>query len=151
MNALTRWNQSRQLEALQHGLGSLFSRSPTQWPEGQEEPLAVAEWAPLVDISEDDKEYLIKAELPEVKKEDVKITLENGVITISGERKQEKEAKDENEIRVESFYGTFSRSFSLPENVDAGTVRAESKDGVLKIHIPKKEASKPKSITVQVK
>src|SRR5207247_10007343 len=89
MSAMTRWNQLNQLtqlEALQHGLGSLFSRSPAQWPEGQEEPLAVAEWSPLVDISEDDKEYLIKAELPEVKKEDVKVTAEEGTLTIMGER-----------------------------------------------------------------
>jgi len=77
-----------------------------------------SEWAPLADISETDKEYVIKAELPEVKKEDVKITLENGVITIAGERRHEKEQKDANEIRTESFYGAFSRSFSLPENVD---------------------------------
>ena len=108
------------------------------------------EWAPAANISETDKEYLIKAELPEVKKEDVKITLENGVITISGERKQQKEEKEENEIRIESVYGTFARSFSLPENIDPNGVRAESKDGILKVRIPKKEAAKPKAITVQV-
>jgi HSP20 family protein len=108
------------------------------------------EWSPAANISETEKEYLIKAELPEVRKEDVRITLDNGVITISGERKQQKEAKDENEIRVESFYGTFTRSFSLPDNIDADGVRAESKDGVLKVRIPKKEAARPKQITVQV-
>ena len=95
MNTLTRWNQLRQLEALQHGMGNLFSRSTAQWPEGQEEPLAVAEWAPLVDISEDDKEYRIKAELPEVKKEDVKVTAEQGTLTIMGERRFEKEELSE--------------------------------------------------------
>jgi HSP20 family protein len=109
-----------------------------------------SEWSPAANISETDKEYLIKAELPEVKKEDVRVLVENGVITISGERKQQKEQKDENEIRIESYYGTFSRSFSLPDNVDANGVRAESKDGVLKVHIPKKEVSKPKAVTVQV-
>src|SRR5213595_777881 len=101
MNALTRWNQLKQLEALQHGLSSLFSRSPAQWPEGQEEPLAVAEWSPLVDISEDDKEYLIKAELPEVKKEDLKVTVEDGLVTITGERKFENEEKTKKYHRVE--------------------------------------------------
>ena len=75
----------KELEALQHGLGSLFSRSPVHLPEGQEEQIAVPEWAPLVDISEDDKEYLIKAELPEVKKEDVKVTAEEGTLTIMGD------------------------------------------------------------------
>ena len=108
-------------------------------------------WTPSADITETDKEYLIKANLPEVRREDVKVTLDNGAITISGERKREKEEKGESEIRMESFYGTFSRSFSLPENVDTRNVRAESKDGVLKIHIPKSEAAKPKAISIDVK
>ena len=109
-----------------------------------------SEWSPTANISETEKEYTIKAELPEVKREDVKVTLENGVITISGERKQEKQAKDENEIRVESYYGSFSRSFSLPDNVDAQSVHAESKDGMLKVHIPKTYPSKPQCISVKV-
>jgi HSP20 family protein len=109
-----------------------------------------ADWAPVANISETDKEYLIKAELPEVKREDVKITLENGVITIAGERKQVKEEKDENVLRVESFYGTFSRSFSLPDNIEEKTIRAESKDGVLRVHIPKVAATKPKSVQIAV-
>lgn len=108
-------------------------------------------WTPSADITETEKEYLIKTTLPEVKKEDVKVTLENGTLNISGERRQEKQDKSESEIRIESFYGTFSRSFMLPDNVDASNVRAESKDGVLKIHIPKKEAVKPRSIAIDVK
>jgi HSP20 family protein len=143
--SLIRWEPFREMDDFFRQVSPLFGRSTTLRGLGER-----TEWAPAANISETDKEYLIKAELPEVKKEDVKITLENGVITISGERKQQKEAKDENEIRVESFYGTFTRSFSLPENVDAGGVRAESKDGVLKVHIPKKEVSKPKQITVEV-
>ena len=114
MNALTRWNQLRQLEALQHGLGSLFSRSPAQWPEGQEEQIAVPEWAPLVDISEDDKEYLIKAELPEVKKEDVKVTAEEGTLTIMGERKFEKEEKGKKYHRVERVLRQFCAQLLAP-------------------------------------
>lgn len=109
-----------------------------------------AEWAPAADISETAKEYVIKAELPAVKREDVKVSLENGVITISGERKQEKKEHGTNEIRIESLYGTFSRSFSLPDNIDAKAVRAESKDGVLFVHIPKTDATKPEAITVNV-
>ena len=101
--------------------------------------------------SSTDKEYVIRAELPAVKKEDVQVTVDEGVITIKGERKQQKEDKNEKFHRVESFYGSFERSFSLPENVNADTIRCESKDGVLSVHIPKTEPSKhkPKQITVQ--
>jgi HSP20 family protein len=137
MNALTRWNQLRQLEALQHGLGSLFSRSPAQWPEGQEEQIAVPEWAPLVDISEDDKEYLIKAELPEVKREDVKVTAEEGTLTITGERKFEKEEKGRKYHRVERSYGSFVRNFSLPDDASPAKVSAEFKDGGPSVHLTK--------------
>ncbi len=150
MNALTRWNQLKQLEALQHGLGTLFSRSPTQWPEGQEEPIAVAEWAPLVDISEDDREYRIKAELPDVKKEDVKVTAEEGTLTIMGERKFEKEEKGKKYHRVERAYGSFGRSFSLPDDASPGKVTAEFKDGVLSVHLAKTQKAKPQQIEVKV-
>ena len=150
MNTLTRWNQIRQLEALQHGLGSLFSRSPAQWAEGQEEQIAVPEWAPLVDISEDDKEYLIKAELPEVKREDVKVTAEEGTLTITGERKFEKEEKGKKYHRVERSYGSFVRNFSLPDDASAAKVRAEFKDGVLSVHLPKTQKAKPQQIEVKV-
>ena len=150
MNTLTRWNQLRQLEALQHGLGSLFSRSPAQWPEGQEEQIAVPEWAPLVDISEDDKEYLIKAELPEVKREDVKVTAESGTLTIMGERKFEKEEKGRKYHRVERAYGSFGRSFSLPDDASPVQVTAEFKDGVLTVHLVKDEKAKPQHVEVKV-
>lgn len=109
-----------------------------------------AAWIPAADIRETDGEYLISAELPAVKKEDVRITLDNGVLTLSGERRHEKERKDENEIRVESLYGAFSRSFSLPDDVDTKAIRAESRDGVLRIHVPRKEGSKPKAISIDV-
>ncbi|MBE7499240.1 MAG: Hsp20/alpha crystallin family protein [Verrucomicrobiales bacterium] len=150
MNALTHWNQLRQLEALQHGLGSLFSRSPAQWREGQEEPLAVAEWAPLVDISEDDHEYRIKAELPEVKKEDVRVTAEEGTLTITGERKFEKEEKGRKYHRVERAYGSFVRNFSLPEDASPAQVTATFKDGVLTVHLAKTAKAAPLPIEVQV-
>jgi HSP20 family protein len=150
MNTLTRWNQLRQLEALQHGLGSLFSRSPAQWPEGQEEQIAVPEWAPLVDISEDDKEYLIKAELPEVKREDVKVAAEEGTLTITGERKFEKEEKGRKYHRVERSYGSFVRNFSLPDDASPAKVSAEFKDGVLSVHLAKTQKAKPTQIEVKV-
>ena len=150
MNTLTRWNQLRQLEALQRGLGSLFSRSPTQLPEGQEEQIAVPEWAPLVDISEDEKEYLIKAELPEVEKEDVKVTAEQGTLSITGERKFENEEKGKKYHRVERSYGSFVRNFSLPDDASPAKVSAEFKDGVLSVHLAKTQKAKPTHIEVKV-
>jgi HSP20 family protein len=81
----------------------------------------------------------------------VQITLDNGVITIAGERRQEQEQKEANEIRIESFYGTFSRSFALPENIDAKAIQAETKDGVLKVRIPKTKAEAPRKIAIEVK
>jgi HSP20 family protein len=107
-------------------------------------------WAPTADISETDAEYLIRAELPAVRKEDVKVTLDEGMITISGERKEDKETKDERFHRVESFRGAFSRSFSVPENIDAKGIRAESRDGVLTVHLPKTRAAAPKTVEVKV-
>ena len=150
MNALTRWNQLRQLEALQHGLSSLFSRPSALGPEGQEEPLAVTEWTPLVDISEDDKEYRIKAELPEVKREDVKVTAEEGTLTIMGERRFEKEEKGRKYHRVERAYGSFGRSFSLPDDASPAKVSAEFKDGVLTVRLAKTEKAKPQQIEVKL-
>jgi HSP20 family protein len=107
-------------------------------------------WAPSADISETDSEYLIRAELPAVKKEDVKVTLDEGMITISGERKEDKETKDEKFHRVESFRGAFTRSFSVPDNIDEKAIRAESKDGVLTVHLPKTKAATPKTVEVKV-
>jgi HSP20 family protein len=110
------------------------------------------DWAPSADISETDKEYVIRAELPAVKKEDIQVSVDDGMITIKGERKQHKEDKSEKFHRMESFYGSFERRFSLPENVDADAVHCESKDGILTVHIPKTAESpkqKAKQITVQ--
>ena len=150
MNALKRWNRLKDLEAFQHGLDSLLGRPSVHWPEGQEEPMAVAEWSPLVDISEDDKEYLIKAELPDVKKEDVKVTAQEGTLTIMGERKFEKEEKGKKYHRVERAYGSFGRSFSLPDDASPAKVSAEFKDGVLTVHLVKDEKAKPQQVEVKV-
>lgn len=142
---IIRWEPFREVDEMFRQYSPFFSRALRR--SGTE----AGEWTPVADISETDKEYVIKAELPEVKKEDVKVTLDNGVITISGERRHEKEQKDANEIRIESFYGTFSRSFSLPENIDAKGIRAETKDGVLRVKIPKTQAEAPKSVSIEVK
>ena len=149
MNVITRWDPSREMEELQNRLSNLFGRTPARLAEGKEESITVAEWAPLVDITEDDKEYIIKTELPEVKKEDVKVAVENGLLTIVGERKFEKE-ENKKYHRVERVYGKFVRSFIVPDAVDADKVSAEFKDGVLKVHLPKSEKTKPKQIEVKV-
>lgn len=108
-------------------------------------------WRPVANITENDKEYLIKAELPEVKREDIEIEVHDDVLSIRGERKVENERKDDTVHRVESFYGSFARSFRLPEDVDTGAIRAEARDGVLHVHLPKTKPSKPRSVKVDVK
>ena len=149
MNAITRWDPVKEMEELHNRLSNLFGRTPARLGEGKEESITVAEWAPLVDITEDDKEYIIKTELPEVKKEEVKVSVENGLLTIVGERKFEKE-ENKKYHRVERAYGRFMRSFVLPESVDPDKVNAEFRDGVLKVHLAKSEQTKPKQIEVKV-
>jgi HSP20 family protein len=155
MSALTRWeplkghwNPWKDLEDMEKRLSSLF-RQPSR-TDGEKEAMTMAEWSPLVDISEDEKEYLVKAELPEVKKEDVKLTVQDNVLSISGERKSEKEEKGKRYHRVERAYGSFLRSFTLPDDADGTKVVAEYKDGLLMVHVPKSEKAKPKSIEVKV-
>jgi HSP20 family protein len=149
MNALTRWDPFRELEEVSERLNRLFGRTKFLRENGKER-LTVADWVPTVDIAETDTEYQIMAELPEVKKEDVKVTVENGVLTIQGERRQEKEEKGKRYHRVERSYGSFIRSFALPDHVDDTKVKAEYKDGVLHLHLPKSERAKPKAIEVKV-
>ncbi|HEY0942615.1 MAG TPA: Hsp20/alpha crystallin family protein [Steroidobacter sp.] len=144
---ITRWEPFRDLDDMFRQYSPFFSRALRRF-EGEED----VKWRPVADISETDTEYLIKAELPEVKKEDVKVTFENGQLTISGERRHESKQKNENELRVESFYGSFARSFMLPDNVDPKNIRAESKDGVLRVRIPKTTPTKPEQpIAIEVK
>ena len=145
---LTRWEPLQEMEEFQNRLSTLFGR-PQRRGNGREE-ITLPEWTPLADITEDDKEYLIKTELPEMKKEDVKVTVENGVLTISGERKFEKEEKNKKYHRVERGYGTFMRSFTLPDDADASKIKADFKNGLLKVHLPKSEHAKPKQIEVNV-
>jgi HSP20 family protein len=119
-------------------------------PEG-EESWSLSAWAPACDIYETDHEIVIKAELPEVKKENVYVSFENNVLTIRGERKFEEEAKRENYHRIERSYGEFVRSFTLPTFVDTNKINAEFKEGVLRVMIPKREEAKPKQVEVKVK
>ncbi len=148
--SLIRWDPFGEVGTLFDRLmGSQYLRFPQYAFEGNGSKKL--QWAPTADISETESEYLIRAELPAVRKEDVHVMLDDGVITIKGERKQEKFDKNEKFHRVESFYGSFERSFTVPENVKPEAIRCESKDGVLSVHIPKTETfkQKPKQIDVQ--
>jgi HSP20 family protein len=107
------------------------------------------DWSPTADISETEDEYLIRAALPAVKKEDVKVTYKDGMLTLSGERRQQEKEKGEKFHRVETFYGNFERTFALPDVIDAEAIKAECKEGVLTIHVPKLEPKKITTITVQ--
>jgi HSP20 family protein len=149
MSALTRWDPFKDMDDLQKRLNSIFGLNPQRPINGKEE-MTVAQWLPLVDITEDDKQYLIKAELPEVRKDDVKVVVESGVLTISGERNFEKEEKDKKYHRIERSYGSFTRSFSVPDDADDSKVSAEFKDGVLTVHLAKSEKARPKSIEVKL-
>ena len=150
MNTMTRWDPMRELDELQSQLSTLFGRAPLRENGDKDEAMTVAEWAPLVDIVEDENEYLIKAELPEVRKEDLKVTVQDNVLTLTGDRSFEKEEKGKKYHRIERAYGSFARSFSLPEEADAQKVSAEFKEGVLHIRLPKSEKAKPKSIQVKI-
>jgi HSP20 family protein len=151
MQTITRWEPIREMEDFQNRLSTLFGRAPLRRTNGHgREEITLADWTPLADITEDEKEYLIKAELPDLKREDVKVTVENGVLTISGERKFEKEEKKKKYHRVERGYGSFVRSFTLPDDADGNMVKAEFKNGVLMVHLPKNERAKPKQIEVKV-
>jgi HSP20 family protein len=134
---------------LERGLSRFFG-SELYAPGNGDEPISAAAWEPLTDITEDEKEFLVKAELPEVKKEDVKVNVEDGILRISGERKMEKEEKDKKYHRIERSYGSFLRAFTLPEGADATKIAADFKDGLLLVHLPKTERAKAKTIEVKV-
>ena len=145
--AIVKWDPFREME-------DMFDRytKAVGWPRrGSQELMATGDWSPRVDISETDHEFIIKAEIPEVKKEDVKVTVDNNVLTIRGERKQEKEEKGKKFHRVERYYGSFARSFTLPENVDQAKIDASFKEGMLNLKLPKTEEAKAKEIEVKVK
>ena len=142
---LMRWEPFREMDELLQGFSPLFARVPARTAEG------ATEFMPAADIVEREKEYLIKVDLPDVRKEDVKVLFDEGVLTISGERKVEKEIKGEKMHRTERYYGTFERSFALPDDIDAKGIHAESKDGVLLVSLPRVavEKRRPLAITIQ--
>ncbi|HET9961958.1 MAG TPA: Hsp20/alpha crystallin family protein [Nitrospiraceae bacterium] len=146
--AVVKWDPFRELEEMSERLNRMFAR-PALGGNGKE-VMTAAEWTPLVDISETEAAYTIKVELPEVKKEDVRVSVEDGVLTIQGERKQEKEEKGKKYHRIERAYGRFVRTFALPDSIDEANVKAEYTEGVLRLHLPKSEKAKPKQIDVKV-
>ena len=148
MTTLAKWNPFRELDTIQNPLTTMLGRP--WWRPTEEEIFGTTEWTPVADVEENEKEYLIKAELPEVKKEDVKVTVENNTLRITGERKLEKEEKGKKFHRIERMYGTFERDFLLPENARGDKVTADYRDGVLKVHIPKNEKATPEAVEVKV-
>jgi HSP20 family protein len=148
MTTLAKWNPFRELEEVQRRFTSLFGRPATLTTGG--EAMTVAEWAPLVDVTEDEKEFLVKAELPDMKKEEVKVTVQDGTLLIKGERRFEKEEKDKKYHRIERSYGCFERAFTLPEGTNPEALTAEYKDGMLKVHLPKTATPKPTPVEVKV-
>ena len=152
MKTLTTWNPLREMEEFQNRFQTLFCGLPTfpiRFPKNGER-FNMPDWSPLVDIIEDDHEYLFKADLPEMKKDDVKVTIEDRVLYISGERKTEKEEKKRKFHRLERFFGTFERTFTVPEDADTTKIVAEFHDGVLWIRLSKRLIAKPKPIEVKV-
>lgn len=145
MATLTRWDPFRELSRLQNDLNRLFDdRSVTG--RGTES----FGWSPAVDVFEDTEGLTFKFEVPEVDPKDVQVSLEDGVLTVRGDRKMEREDKRDNYHRIERSYGAFARSFTLPANVDPDKVTAETKNGVLRIFVPKRAEAKPKTIAVKV-
>jgi HSP20 family protein len=145
---LIRWEPFSAVDDMVNRFPAWFAR----WPRLPASALETgADWAPSVDISETKDEYLIRASLPGVKKDDAKVTVADGMLTLSSDRQQQEEHKDEKFHKVESFYGSYSRNFALPDGVDENAIRADSKDGVLTVHVPKAkiETKKPTTIKVQ--
>ena len=151
MTLLTRWEPFREFSAQQDRLSRLnrlFRESYS--PEGPEEALTTTSYAPPVDIYEDEHNITLKLEVPGIDEKDIDVRIENNTLTVHGERKIEKEEKEENFRRVERQYGSFTRSFTLPSSVDSGQVSAHYDNGVLKINLAKKAEAKPKQIKVNV-
>ncbi len=144
MAMLTRWDPFRDLQRLQEEMNRAFDERLLA-RDGES-----VGWSPRVDIYEDEEGLSLQFDLAGVEPKDVDIRFENGVLTLRGERKLEREDKREGYHRVEMSYGTFTRSFSLPATIDAEKIKAESKNGILKVHLPKKPEAKPKSIQVKV-
>jgi HSP20 family protein len=151
LNKVITWNPLREMEEAQNRFNPFFLAGfPNRMGSGEIHSLTVADWSPEIDISEDDRGYLLKADLPEMKKDDVRVTVEDGILCVSGERKSVKEDQKKKFHRIERSFGTFRRSFTLPEDADSTKVTAEFRDGVLKVHLPTTPIARSKAIEVKV-
>src|SRR6201993_5148354 len=148
MTVITRWDPFREFSTLQDRMNSLFRQN--YGTEGREESLTTSSFAPAVDVYEDEHQVTLKIEVPGVDEKDIDVRIENNVLTVHGERKFEKEEKEENFRRVERQYGSFTRSFTLPTTVDPENVQADYDKGLLKVQLAKKAEAKPKQIKVNV-
>ncbi|HKP63227.1 MAG TPA: Hsp20/alpha crystallin family protein [Polyangiales bacterium] len=145
------WDPFREFQDLSDRLNRFFQGNPSNLATHEgEQALRGFDWSPAVNISETEKAYVIKADLPEVRKEDVKLTVEGGVLTLEGERRQQKKEENEKFHRVESVYGRFVRRFTLPDDVQDDKVEATFKDGALLVSIPKAAARSPKARQISV-
>jgi len=147
MSGMTRWEPFRGFNSLQEQVNRLFQDNFARSRSGQAE---LASWAPAVDIYETENELVVKADLPDVQEKDIDVRVENNTLTIRGERKFSNEVHEDNYLRIERAYGTFTRSFSLPNTVDTEAIKAEYRNGVLSVRMPKREESKPKQIKIGV-
>jgi HSP20 family protein len=145
--AITRWDPFRDVIALQNRMNALF-QDATRGQDGNE--VVAASFVPAVDVYEDEQKVILKLEVPGIKEEDLDIRVENNTLTVKGERKFEKEEKEENFHRIERRYGSFYRAFTLPSTVDAEKVQAQYEAGVLRVELPKKAEAKPKQIKIGV-
>jgi HSP20 family protein len=146
MNSITRWDPFRNFSALQDQFNRMVESGLKASPDNS----ALTTWAPAVDIYETENDLVLKADLPEVAEKDIDIRVENNMLTIHGERKFEESVKEDNYLRVERAYGSFSRSFSLPNTVDTESIKANYKNGVLTVELPKRAESKPKQVKINV-
>ena len=144
---ITRWDPFRELSTLQNRVNSLFQ---DYGRPSQDELIASGSFVPAVDVYEDEHKVTLKLEVPGVKQDDLDVQVENNTLTIRGERKFEKEEKEENFQRIERRYGSFSRSFTLPNTIDTDSVNANYENGVLKVELAKREEAKPKQIKVGI-
>src|SRR2546423_14907458 len=150
MNTLITWNQLREMEeATQNRFNRFLGGFPNRIGTGETHSLTVPDWSPEIDISQDNHEYLLKADLPEMKKDEVRVTVEDGILCVSGERTQKEDQKRKFH-RLERSFGNFRRSFTLPEDADSTKVTAEFRDGVLKVHLPTTARARSKAIEVKV-
>ena len=147
MMNLVRWNPWSEMSTLQNRINSLFNE-PFFRSGGEDDQFNMGSWYPAVDMFENDDKIVIKAELPGVDKKDISVDVKDRVLTLSGERSYDHEVKEENYYRRERACGKFKRAFNLPADVDPDKIKADFKDGVLKVELPKPEAQKPKRITV---